>query len=485
MSLRARTFSSVRWTAGGAIFGGALQFLQIAVLARILSPADYGIMAIVTVVLGFAAIFSDFGFSSAFVHRRDVTEAQRSSLFWLNVSNGIVLMLLVIALSPLLAVFFGGDKRLVPLIMLSSTTFVLSALGLQVRMASEKALQFKPVMIVEVTAALFGFAIALWAAWSDWGVYALVFGVISKACASAALAWIFLSGGWRPALHLRLQDIKPFFGFGGALVVSNIINQFNLTIDLVLGGRILSAGQLGFYSVPRDLTLGQQFIVNRVINRIAFPLISELQTDIDRVRSIYLRTLNMTASTNAPLFIAVAFFTPDVVNLMLGPDWESSVAIWRILALWGCLRAVANPVGSLLMGMGRTDLAMKWNFGLLFITPPLVWLGATYFGAEGIAYALLGLNVIIYIPGWLVLVRPLCRASLLEYSIASLRPVVIAVVALAPASMVVQPLETSLVRLVVGVLLGLFFYLLFSYLGNPQWVRSMMELLGQSKTKSN
>lgn len=128
MSLRRRTFAAVRWTTAGTIFKALLQVAQVAVLARLLAPEDYGLMAMVAVVLSFATVFADFGVNSVFVQRRDVTQEQRSSLFWFNLALSICLMLLVMALSPVLATFFGDD-RLVPLMVLGATTFVVAALG--------------------------------------------------------------------------------------------------------------------------------------------------------------------------------------------------------------------------------------------------------------------------------------------------------------------------------------------------------------------
>ena len=479
MSLRTRTFTAVRWTAAGTSFKAVLQIVQLAVLARLLAPEDYGLMAMVTVVLTFATVFSDFGVNSAFVQRRDVTQEQRSSLFWFNLVLSACLMLLVMALSPSLATFFGDD-RLVPLMILGATTFVIAAAGQQVRMAAEKALQFSRVMIVEVVAALSGFGFAVVAALLGWGVYALLVAGITYALVSTVLAWVILAHGWRPKWRMKFDDVRSFLGFGGALVAGNIVNQFNTTIDLLLGGRLLSATQLGLYSVPRSLTLQAQFVVNPIITRVAFPLIAEVQHDIARVRSIYLQALNMTASTNAPIYIGIAFFAPEIVHLVLGSGWERSGEILRILALWGGIRSTGNPVGSLLLGMGRADLALKWNLALLLVVPPALWIGSTY-GPEGIAAALLLVQVLLFVPGWFVLVRPLCQAALGAYSIAALRAFLIALFGIALSYLVATQVEGALSRLALGVLLGAPLYLGFSYLWNRSWFDSMLELVGREK----
>ena len=475
MSLKRKTYTAVRWTTTAALIRALLQIVQVVVLARLLVPEDYGLMAMVGVVLGFAGLFSDMGVNSAFVQRQEVTLEQRSSLFWLNVALSAALSLLLIALSPLISWFFA-EERLTPLLMLSSTTFVIGALGLQVRMAAEKELNFRPVVLMEILAASLGFVAALWAAFAGWGVYALVLGSIVTVIVGTAFAWMFLAHGWRPMRRLQMVDVRPYLGFGGAMMANNIVNQLNMSIDLLLGGRLLGAAQLGLYSVPRNLVLQLQMLVNPIITRVGFPLIAQVQHDVARVRSIYLKTLNMTASINAPLYVGIAFFAPDIVWIALGDGWREAAPLLRILALWGLFRSIGNPVGSLLFGMGRADLALKWNMGLLLVVPPVVWLGSQY-GAEGMAWALLGLVIVMFIPGWYVLVRPLCQAGLAEYSKAALGPLLLALASVVPAYLVVGALDAEIIRLVIAVPIAAALYLSISYKANREWFGAMKELL--------
>ncbi|XDZ65398.1 MOP flippase family protein [Alphaproteobacteria bacterium LSUCC0684] len=477
MTLRRRTLSAVRWTTIGAVAKALLQVAQIAILARLLAPEDYGLMAMVTVVLSLAALFSDFGVNSAFLQRRDVSEEQRSSLFWFNVLLSFGLMVLVILLSPLFALYFG-DERVGPLMMLSATTFVIAALGIQVRLAAEKELHFGPVVVIEVVAALLGLAVAITGALLEWGVYALVVGSIAAAIVTSLLLWGFLAQGWRPAMRLRFVEVRSFLGFGGALVANNVVNQINLTIDLLLGGRLLAAAQLGLYSIPRQLVLQVQFVVNPIITRVAFPLIAEVQHDIPRVRSIYLQILNMTASTNAPIYVGAFFFAPEIVHLVLGEGWEQSAVLLQTLALWGGLRSTGNPVGSLLLGMGRADLSLKWNLMMLLIVPPVVLFGST-FGPQGLAWSLFGLSVALFIPGWFVLIHPLCKATLLETAVASLRPFLIAGIAVGVSFVLAADFDGWLLRLVIAVMVSAPLYLGLSYLMNRSWVDLMWELITQ------
>ncbi|MEE9912507.1 MAG: MOP flippase family protein [Deltaproteobacteria bacterium] len=483
MTLRHKTFTAVRWTTAAALSRALLQLVQVAVLARLLAPTDYGLIAMVGVVLGIAGLFSDLGLNSAYIQKQDVAPEHRSSLFWLNVGMSSILTILVVITSPVVAFLFG-DERLTLLLISSAPVFAINAVGQQIRMTREKELNFKPVVLLELVSALTGFATAIIAALAGLGVYSMVLGGIATALAGTLMAWLCIAGGWRPLWRFSWADVRPYIGFGGALVANDIINQINVSIDIFLGGRLLGASQLGLFSVPRTFILQIQFLVNPIITRVGFPLIAHVQQDIPRVRSIYLKTLNMTASVNAPIYFGLLFFASEIVHVLLGHNWTGSVNFLRILAIWGFFRSTGNPVGSLLMGMGRADLSLKWNTVMLFVIPPILWIGSQ-FGAEGLAWALLGFSVVMFVPGWYILVRPLCQAGLLEYTIAALRPMLIAIVSIAPAYWVANHLENSLLRLFSGIALAAPLYIVISIKGNREWLQSMMQLIGRKNPEAS
>ena len=475
MSLKHKTFSALRWTAAASGVRALLHLAQVAVLARLLVPEDYGLMAMVGVVLVFAGLFSDMGMSSAFIQRQDVSLQERSSLFWLNICLSAVLMLVVIVLSPLLSHWFG-DVRLSPLLMLAASTFVINAIGQQMRMNAEKALNFRPVVLLELGSAVFGFATAVVGALAGWGVYALIAGGLVSSIAGSVFAWFYLTEGWRPMWRFRLNDVRSYFGFGGAMVANNLVNEVNRSVDLFLGGKLLGAAALGFYSMPRNIVFHVQNLVNPIITRIGFPLIAQVQHDIPRVRSIYLQTINMTASTNAPIYIGIAFFAPEVVAVLLGSKWLDSAELLRVLVVWGFLRSTGNPVGSLLMGMGRAKLQLKWNLGLLCLIPPVMWWGSTL-GHMGLAWTLLGVQVMLFIPGWYFLVRPVCHAGLSEYSMAAFRPLILSLVSIAPGYYITRGIEYPLFHLLAGMLIAVPLYIFLSYIFNRCWCNSLLNLI--------
>lgn len=457
MNLPQKTYSAARWTTASTITRAVLQILQVAVLARFLSPTDYGLMAIVTVVLSYAGLFSEMGLSTAFVQRQKISQEERSSLYWLSVLVGAALMLLVMLISPFAATFFK-EPQLVPLLMLVATNFLVIALGQQLRIASEKALNFRSVAIIETIAGLVGFAVATVTAWLEWGVYALVAAAMANAWLTMVLSWLTLAQGWRPAWRMRWIEVRWYVRFGGAMVLNNVITHVHSTVDLVLGGRMLGASQLGLYSLPRSLLMQIQSMVNPIFTRIGFPLIASIQNDKERVKQIYLKTMNLTASVNAPIYVAVAIFSPELVWVILGSDWKEAVPLMRILAFWGLWRSFGNPAGSLLFGLGYLKLATRWNAGLMLILPPLIWFGSKW-GSLGMACVMAGLMAALFIPMWAILIRPTCFVGFWEYSLQVLRPSFCAVIAGLSAFLVVSELTNYWLRLCVGLPFGAIVYL--------------------------
>jgi O-antigen/teichoic acid export membrane protein len=466
----------VRWTAVGAVARALLQVAQLGVLARWVMPADYGLMAIVSAVLGFAALFVDLGVNSAYVQRQSVSAECRSSLFWFSVVVSASATVVVMAVSPLLAFLFGAP-RLTPVLMISASTLVVGALGVQIKMSAEKALRFRPVVVVEVIAAVAGFGVAVLLAVAGLGVYALVLSAVASTAVGSGLAWIVLFEGWWPTWRLRMDEVRSFLGFGSAVVLSNCVNHVNSNVDLFLGGRSLSAESFGLYSVPRNLALQIQFVVNPILTRVGFPMIAEVQADLLRVKAIYLQTLRMAMAVSAPVYVGVACFACEIIELLMGSNWSESAKLLRLLAMWCALRAALNPAGSLLLGMGRAGRALQWNLGLLVVTPPVVWLGS-FAGAEGIAWAMLALMVALFVPSWRWIVWPLCQVGLVEYTATVVRPIASAFLSVILAWLLVLSVDGSGLRLSCGVLVSVPLYLSVSWVFNRKAAREMLSVVG-------
>lgn len=476
MSLRARTFSAGRWTALSALLRALLQILQTVVLARLLTPADFGVMAIVGALLVVIGLFADFGISRALIYFEDVSPEARSSLFWLNLAFALALALGLAALAPVLATLYG-EPALAPALLAASPLFVLIAAGQQFCVLAEKELRFAPLAVNEIAAALAGFVAALVLALRGAGVYALIGGSLVTAALVSLLAWLRLSTGLRPRFRLRLDEVRPYLRYGANLVGENVANTLLRQADVFVGGFVAPPAALGVYSVPRDLSFKLAAAVNPIITRVGFPVMARLQSDRVALRSVYMQTLRMTTSVNFPVYVALGVFAPDIVVLLYGPRWVEAGAFLRVFAGWGLLRSVGSPVGFLLFAVGKARLAYLWNVALLLLGTPLLVLGALAGGLPGLAWALLAMQVLLLLPAWRLLVRPACGVALGDYLRVLALPLTLAVLAGALAGLAAMPFASSLARLCAGGAVGTAAYAALSLWFNRTWTDAVRELL--------
>lgn len=475
MSIRQQTFTAVRWTTFAMLSKAVLMLLQVAVLARLLVPGDFGLMALVAAVIAFAQIFSDMGISNAIIHRQKISQEVLSSLYWLNVSASTLLMLVLMLLSPYIATWYH-EPRMQPILMLVSSSFLIIALGQQLRVIAEKNMRFQQLAVIELAASLLGFVASVIVAFAGGGVYALVAGMLTGALVATVLAWWVLADGWRPLWRLRLGEVREFLGFGAYMLGFSLTNTVNMQADILIGGRVLGTGSLGAYSLPKELSLRLAMIINPIVTRVGFPVMAQVQGDKARLKAIYLKTLLMTASINFPLYFLIAVFAPEIVAIMFGHQWQESVPLLRILALWGLVRSTGNPVGSLVFAIGRAKWMFLWSLGQMLFWVPTFWIGAK-FGVHGLAIALLMSVSVSAVAMWYVLVRPSCGAKFTEFSKQFLAPFIISVLAAVAGFWAAWPFEISVLRLGAGLFIGGLVYLLLSRWLNRTWFAAVTELL--------
>ena len=483
MSLRSAAFSASRWTSVSTVLATALQMLQTILLARLLMPADFGLMAVAGTVIGVLLLVADLGFSQALIHFDDVPQTDRSSLYWLNMLVAIILMLALMAISPLFGRWYDSPE-LADLLCWVGWVFPLSAAGRQLRALAARDLNFGLLAINDITAAAAGLTTAAFSALLGAGVYALVAGMLVKALADSLLAWWRLPKEYWPNLHFRVAETRRYLSYGSYLAGESLLNALHRDADVFLGALVVGADRIGLYSVPRELALRGSMLLNSVVTKVGFPVMSRLKDQPERLRSIYLETLRMTASINFPVYVALGLFASEIVNLLYGPQWRESSRYLQVLAAWGLVRSVGNPVGSLIYATGQTKRAFYWNLALLLLAPPLLLLGARTGNLMGLALTAFVMQLGVVLPAWYFLVRPGCDASLREYFAQLAPPLGCALSAGVLAWLTAHNLPHGTLRLTVGCVVGGLTYLLPSWYFNRRWILAMLELLNLQPPQS-
>lgn len=394
MSLKNSAISGVKWTTLAMAATTLMQLAQLAILARFLAPGDFGLMAIMMVVIGFSQAFMDMGISNAIIHRQNITHTQLSSLYWLNIGSGLALTIIIFALSPLVALFYD-EPRITKLMMILSSVFVIVAIGNQYRILCQKELQFSRMATIEVTAAVLSFLVAVCLAVSGFGVYALVFAMLTQALVSSAMfLYTGLRDHHRPALIYRHGELAGFYSFGLFQMGERSINYISTNIDKLFIGKMLGMQVVGFYDMAWRLIIFPLQKINPIVNKVAFPVYAKVQNDTDALNRYYSFNVKALSIVTVPLLAFLSFFSHDVVRVVFGPGWDTTAALVSVLAFVGILKALGNPGGAIILALGRADVGFWWNLAWasvisvsLFIMLHLVP------RVEVAAYTLLGLSL--------------------------------------------------------------------------------------------
>ena len=437
-TLRGQAVRGARWSGGSTLGTTLIQLAQLGVLARFLTPSDFGLMGMTLVVLALTQGFADAGVSMAIIHRQRISRRQLSSLFWLNLFCALALYLVVVAATPLIVRVFS-EPKLGPLVPYAALVLVTTAVGMQFQVLFQKELAFHLLARVALLAALSGAATAVGLAVGGAGVWALVWGSLVQTSVSSVLLLAWGWRRWRPGLHFAPADLRGFAGFGLYQMAERGINQFNARVDQLVLGTLLGAQALGYYSFAFNLVMQPSSRLAQVVTQVSFPVFARVQGDRDRLREGYLQVVRLLTTVSAPLLLGLAAVAPLAIPTVFGPQWRPAVRVVQLLCVYALLRATGSPVGSLLLAKGRADRAFHWNLGLLLLVGPTVYLGFRAGGVLGVAGALVGLQAVLGFAAYFLLVRPLTGACGQRYADAIATPLALAAAMAAAVALVGYP----------------------------------------------
>jgi O-antigen/teichoic acid export membrane protein len=409
--LRSKAASSARWMTVATATRVVAQLLQLFILGRLLDPEDFGLMAMVTVVLVFGQTVGDAGISNAIIHYQDAKRRELSSLYWLNVMAGAVVFAALLLSAPLVADLYD-EPRLTGLVTLASFALLIAPFGHQFQVLHEKELLFRRLALIEISAAVAGLIVAVSCALRGQGVHSLVWGLLGGAAVKALLlggaGWV----RWRPELRFRWNECRRFFRFGAFQMAERVCNQVGTQMDRLLLGIMVGARPLGFYNVAHNLALRPYLLINPIVTRVAFPVFARVQTRDDQLRSGFLQMIELIAAVLIPLYTALVVLAEPIIHVGPSAKWAASVPLLQILGLVGMVLSLGNPVGSLILAKGRPGLAVAIN-ALRIVLDIIAITIAARFGLRAVAIAVLIVRAGIMFPlgfgvRWmLVRMRPL------------------------------------------------------------------------------
>lgn len=353
---RARALSAVKWSVSGDMAEQGIRLAFGIALARILSPRDFGLIALLTAITQIAGALAELGLKDALVQRRELTEAHRSSVFWVLLLAGCVLSGAQIACASTIATLYGV-RELAPLAVVLSALFVLDAFGSVPRAILARRLDFRITAWLQCTVAILASACAVTLAWRGFGVMSLAADLLLTSAIESLL--LFRASGWRPRLELRVAALHDLFGFSAHRFVTQMLGLSASPIDRLLIGTFVGSGALGLYVRAYNLTRLPVSNVSRSIVRVMFPSLAMIQNDTARIREVYLRAIPAVALATFPMCLGFLAAAEPLVVGVLGPQWRGTVPILRILSLAGLVQSVSVLASTIYLSRGRTDFQLR------------------------------------------------------------------------------------------------------------------------------
>jgi polysaccharide transporter, PST family len=381
--LKSRTISSGIVTSLSQFVQFGLNLVCIMLLARLLAPTDFGLVAMVTAVVGFLRIFNEAGLSTATIQREGITHAQVSNLFWVNFGLGALVTLVLAAASPAIAWFYR-ESRLVAITLALCLTFVLTSLSVQHLALLKRQMRFKMIAFIQVTSAAAGVLVGVVMAFQGCGYWSLIGMQLATPVVALGMAWS--ASGWRPQLPKRGSGTRGLLHFGANLTVSSFLWSLARGSDGLLIGRLYGSASLGLYSRAQALLLRpiEQFIVP--MESVFVPTLSRLQAQPDRFRRIVLQVHEAVSVVSCLISGLLLALAQPLTLVVLGPKWEGASPIFAGFTLVALYAPMASVAGWLLTSQGRgKEFLVLSSVGA--VSAVFAFLSGLPFGPAGVALA--------------------------------------------------------------------------------------------------
>ncbi len=445
------------------------------IMARLLDPKDFGLVGMVTAVIGVFNVFRDFGLSGAAVQRSSVTEEQISTLFWINILVGVTLGVLSVALAPLVARFYH-EPRLFGVTEALATGFLFNAAGVQHSAILEREMRFTTLSVIDIVSLSISVLVGIGMALRGYGYWALVATTVVAPFVYTMCVWLVTS--WRPGRPRRHVGVRSMLKFGGTLTLTGLVTYISSNLEKVLLGRYWGVAAIGIYGRAYQLINIPTDNLNASAGGVAFAALSRLQDDAVRFKSYFLKGYSLVLSLTVPITFACGLFASDMIYVFLGAKWNDAAPVFRLLAPTALAFAILNPLGWVLASLGLVGRSLKIA---LVLGPSMIvgyFVGLNY-GPKGVAFCYSAVLMLWAIPLVLWAVRG-TMISARDIFLTVSRPLISGIVAAGivfALQFLYGPSMSPLVRLIVGTVLlsGIYVVMLLHVMGQKEFYLNVIK----------
>lgn len=456
--LKTKTIKGFAWIGTCQFVGQIISYSITIYVARILTPADYGLMGIAFLVISFSMLLNVLGFGSAIIQKEDVDQQTLSTVFWFSLILSVILAIVIYVSAPLIASFFNL-KKVIPIIQLLSICFFAGSLKVIPANLLLKKLEFDKSAKMDFLSSLLTGLITLLLAMKGYGVYSLVYSYIFNQFFSNLLAYYYHP--WYPSFSFQWSKARGMIWFGLRCTGSRILWYFHSKSDIFVAGKMLGDNMLGYYSMAFNLANMPTEKVSSVVNQVSFPVFSKLKNDIGQLKKYLLQITTLTAIVTFPMITIGILMAEELFIQILTEKWRMSIFPFRVLCFIGLIQSVRVIIGQACIALGEVSLLFNINILSIIIYPAAFYLGSFY-GINGIATSWLFVYPIVslYFMGCIFRILNL---KWIEYIKAFQTPALgcfIIIIAVFSLKMI-HPVQNQVGKLLVEIALPLVIYLFF------------------------
>lgn len=386
--------SGAAWSIGGRLGAQALSLAGTLVAVRFLSPGDFGIVAVASLVGEFIDVFRDFGLTSALVQRKTVTAELRSSVFWSAQILTFLLVALLYAAAPWIATFYGSPL-VAKVLRVCSLCFLFNGLASVHASILQREMQFHKIAAIEIASSVCGNTVLIVAAINGAGIWSIVAGWVTNIGVAAFLN--IATARWVPRLELHEREIRSVLKYSLNLSGSRVVEFFSRNADNAIIGRFLGLSALGYYQFSYNLMLYSAQSISVMTSRVLFSALSKVQDDHSRFRAAYTKSASIIALIMFPMMLGALAVADPFVRAVCGAKWIPAIPLVRILAVAGMLQSLTAMVANIYSATGRTERLFRWGIVTASVYI-LAFLIGVRWGTAGVATAYLTANLLLLYP---------------------------------------------------------------------------------------
>ncbi|MBR1519637.1 MAG: lipopolysaccharide biosynthesis protein [Bacteroidaceae bacterium] len=452
-SLKHKTVKGAFWSFAERFTAQGIHFLVMIIIARILSPKEFGLIGMLAIFMAVAQSLIDSGFSQALIRKLDRTEEDKNTVFYFNIVVSFILYLLFYSISPLVANFYN-EPQLTAVMKVVCLVVVIDSFAVVQRALYTIKIDFKTQTKTTLIAAIASGAVGIYFAYTGYGVWALVYQQLVSSCVTVIFLWVY--SGWYPKLMYSWHSFKGLFGFGSKLMISGLLDTLYRNVYQLIIGKAFSAESLGYYTNSHKFSDFPSSNLTTVLQRVTYPVLCTMQNEDERLAQTYRKFLRLSAFVIFPLMCGLSALAHPLIDTVLGEKWHYAAVLLVPL----CFQMMWYPIHSinlnLLQVKGRSDLFLRLEIikkvigvSILFVSLPFGLLAMCY---AGILSSLMSLAINTYYTGKLI------NAGLLVQMKDILTSLLLSLMMFVIVFGISSILKENVVKLLVGIPTGIIFF---------------------------